>query len=180
VARTLAEKWRGAEDEWFGTAGWNLVAILTNDEAVPDMYFEPLIVTIEREIHGRKNRVRYAMNNALIAIGIRSEGLRRKATAAAAKIGTVHVDHGETGCKTPDAASYIAKAVAYRKEREARKGAGTSAAAPAKAMAVSNGGARKPRAASVRHRIHKPGRGAATTPSRGAKGGTRKSAPRKK
>jgi hypothetical protein len=27
--------------------------------------------------------------------------------AAAARIGPVEVDHGETGCKTPDAAAYI-------------------------------------------------------------------------
>ena len=35
------------------------------------------------------------------------------ATAAADRIGKVEVDHGGTGCKTPDAASYIAKTPAH-------------------------------------------------------------------
>jgi 3-methyladenine DNA glycosylase AlkD len=188
VARRLAEKWHGADDEWLGTAGWNLIAILTGDESVPDSYFEPLIDTIEREIHGRKNRVRYAMNNALIAIGIRSERLRRKATAAAKKIGVVHVDHGETGCKTPDAASYIEKAVAYRMQREARKRTSGGTTRRAK-VATARGGqetdpakkaarARRTRAASVRHRIHRPRHGAATTQARSTQSGGRKPASR--
>ncbi len=158
VARTLAEKWHRADGEWTGAAGWNLIAILTRDASLPDAYFEPWIDTIEREIHGRKNRVRYAMNNALIAIGIRSAALRRKATAAAKRIGAVDVDHGETGCKTPDAVAYIEKAVAYQKEREARKGSPTRARAGASGR--TQGAARKtqPRTASIRHKISKPRR----------------------
>ena len=74
----------------------------------------------EREIHTRKNRVRYSTNNALIAIGARSSRLEKKALAIAKKIGRVEVDHGETGCKTPDAASYIPKARARQAKRAAR------------------------------------------------------------
>ena len=48
-----------------------------------------------------------AMNSALIAIGIRNEDLERKAIEIAREIGKVHVDHGATSCKTPDAESYI-------------------------------------------------------------------------
>ena len=55
------------------------------------------------------------MNGALIAIGLRSPALRKKAVAAARRIGKVDVDHGETGCKTPDADSYIEKAGGRRK-----------------------------------------------------------------
>lgn len=33
----------------------------------------------------------------------------------AARIGKVEVDHGETGCKTPDAAVYIRKTLERRK-----------------------------------------------------------------
>jgi 3-methyladenine DNA glycosylase AlkD len=188
AARTLAEKWRGADDEWLGTAGWNLIAILTGNRTVPDSYFEPLIDTIEREIHRRKNRVRYAMNNALIAIGIRSEGLRRRAKAAAKRIGVVHVDHGETGCKTPDAESYIEKAVAYRKQRKARRSIAGGTAARAK-VATARGrketdaakkAARAPstRAASVRHRIQRPRHGGATTQARSTQSGGCKPASR--
>ena len=49
------------------------------------------------------------MNRALIAIGRRTPPLRRAATAAAKRIGPVEVDHGETGCKTPDAVAAITK-----------------------------------------------------------------------
>jgi hypothetical protein len=62
---------------------------------------------VERRIHGSKNRVRSAMNNAVIAIGSRSPALAEAATATARRIGRVEVDHGETDCKTPDAAAYF-------------------------------------------------------------------------
>jgi len=49
------------------------------------------------------------MNNALIGIGVFKPALCKKAVAAA-RIGKVEVDHGETNCKTPDAIPYIGKA----------------------------------------------------------------------
>ena len=41
-------------------------------------------------------------------------------TAVAQSIGKVEVDHGVTGCKTPDAIAYIKKAVEHRKALAAR------------------------------------------------------------
>ena len=64
---------------------------------------------IEAGIHRSPNRTRYAMNCALISIGKRTQKLRRAATAVARRIGPVEVDHGETSCKTPDAAAAIAR-----------------------------------------------------------------------
>jgi hypothetical protein len=55
------------------------------------------------------------MNNALIAIGTRNAKVEKKALEAAKMIGKVEVDHGETGCKTPDAAEYIKKARVWKK-----------------------------------------------------------------
>jgi hypothetical protein len=52
------------------------------------------------------------MNTALISIGGYLETLRDAALATARAIGPVQVDHGETGCKTPEAAVYIAKMAA--------------------------------------------------------------------
>jgi hypothetical protein len=57
------------------------------------------------------------MNSALIAIGIRNPKLQKLALAVAKEIGEVEVDHGDTSCKTPDAAEYILKAV----NRKAKK-----------------------------------------------------------
>ena len=122
-ARALMERWTPDDGEWTGRAGWHLLAQLAmHDSALPDAFFEPYLAVIEREIHGRKNRVRDAMNNALIAIGMR-DGLEAQALAAAARIGTVRVDHGQTGCKTPDAAAYI------HKTRERRRPAAAAGAA---------------------------------------------------
>ncbi len=90
------------------------------DSQLPNSYFEQCLETIEREIHSRKNRVRDAMNNALIAIGIRNSELENLALAAAQRIGKVEVDHGETGCKTPDAAEYIRKTRDRRNQKSAR------------------------------------------------------------
>jgi 3-methyladenine DNA glycosylase AlkD len=115
LARGRVEQWTRSPGEWVGTAGWNLLAHLAmRDKTLPDEYFAPYLAHIEREIHGGANRVRYAMNNALIAIGLRNDNLERAALAAAGKIGTVVVDHGETNCKTPDASSSIEKAGARR------------------------------------------------------------------
>jgi len=115
------EQWTRSKNEWIGRAGWNLLARLAmKDGARPDAYFEPFVAQIARNIHKAKNRTRDAMNNALISIGIRGPGLEQKALEAARRIGKVEVDHGQTGCKTPDAASYILKAKARKRGRRGR------------------------------------------------------------
>jgi len=110
-----AEKWHTARGEWIGRAGWNLIGQLAlREPALPDSYFEPYLSEIETGIHQQKNRVREAMNNALIAMGARSAALQEKALRAAKTIGPVEIDHGETSCQTPDAAEYILRTVAHR------------------------------------------------------------------
>ena len=121
------EKWTRSRNEWIGAAGWNVLAGLAVAEGVTDEALEPFIETIEAKIHGAKNRVRYSMNNALIAIGARSSKLQRKAVAAAKRIGKVEVDHGDTGCKTPDAVTYIHKTVEHRRALRARREAKANA-----------------------------------------------------
>ena len=117
LAREKAGQWMESDDEWIGTMGWNLVGHLAmSDPTLPDSYFEDALARIERDLQSSKNRVRYAMNNAVIAIGLRSEALEARAVAAAERIGKVVVDHGQTGCKTPDAIPYIAKAKAHRQK----------------------------------------------------------------
>ena len=118
LAYDKAGEWRGSPAEWPGRAGWHLVAHLAlKNRDLPDDYFIAGLDAIEREIHSGKNRVRDAMNNVLIAIGIRNDALEPLALAAAARIGKVAVDHGETGCKTPDAADYIRRTLARRRQK---------------------------------------------------------------
>ncbi len=116
VAR--AEAWLLSPDVTVQRAGWATVGCLAISEpTLPGDYFLSFLSRIEAAIHGSPNRIKESMNSALIAIGSRNDALRRPATDAAARIGKVRVDHGETGCKTPDAAAYIAKAFARRAAR---------------------------------------------------------------
>ncbi len=118
LAQRKSEEWTVSEAEWTGRAGWHLVAHLAmKEQELSDTYFTAHLATIEGEIHARKNRVRDAMNSALIAIGIRNDGLEQQALTAAARIGKVEVDHGETGCKTPDAADYIRRTLDRRRQK---------------------------------------------------------------
>ncbi|MEZ5404227.1 MAG: DNA alkylation repair protein [Bryobacteraceae bacterium] len=118
-AQKKRKQWTGAKEEFTRQAGWDLVAhAAMQDDSLDDAYFERQLETIEKKI-GRTppNRVRHAMNSALIAIGVRNPRLRKLAEAAAGRIGKVEVDHGETGCKTPDAVSYIARTMARSAKR---------------------------------------------------------------
>jgi len=117
-AREKADDWIQSKDEWIGRTGWNVVCSLASnvDNKLPDSYFEGLLKKLEKEIHGAKNFTRHMMNMALISIGGRNAKLRTLAEAAAKRVGKVHVDHGETSCKTPEAIPYIAKMWARKKK----------------------------------------------------------------
>src|SRR5581483_1865034 len=110
ISLSRTEKWMKSKDEWVGNFGWSLFAraARTNPEFT-EAVLEKYIEIIERDIHKAQNRVRHAMNSALISIGVKNDKLQKKALAAAARIGKVEVDHGDTDCKTPDAAQYILK-----------------------------------------------------------------------
>jgi 3-methyladenine DNA glycosylase AlkD len=127
VARTRywqkkAEKWHTARSEWIGRAGWNLIGQLAMHQPdLPDHYFEPYLIEIETGIHQQKNRVREAMNNALIAIGVRDAALQEKSLSVAHTIGPVEIDHGETNCQTPNAADYILRTMEHRRKQAAKE-----------------------------------------------------------
>ena len=126
LAHDRALAWRGSKHEFTGQVGWNLVASLAMNESngLDLAFFADLLAEIESRIHGSKNRVRPSMNQALIAIGIRNKTLRKKAEAAARRIGTVEADHGATSCTTPAAIPYIGKAWERKAAKEARRKAG--------------------------------------------------------
>ena len=121
-ARKQMEKWTKARNEMVACAGWHVLASLARQhDELPDALFEERLEQIESSIHDSKNWVKYAMNNALINIGVRNTQLEKKAIATAKRIGTVEVDHGETGCETPEAIGYIKKTVAHQKKMRAKK-----------------------------------------------------------
>lgn len=109
AAAKLAQ-WLSSKDVRERATGWTLLGLLAHrDEAMPDAGFEKRLAEIERSIHTAPNAERETMNSALIAIGCRNSALKKAALAAAKRIGKVEVDHGDTDCKTPDAAAYIEK-----------------------------------------------------------------------
>ncbi len=106
----LAKKWLAAKDLPRRCSGWLLVGQLaTHDDALADDWFAAHLATIEKSIHAAPNAQREPMNMAVIQIGGRNAALRKAATAAAKRIGTLEVDHGDTSCETPDAAETIEK-----------------------------------------------------------------------
>lgn len=122
-AREVERDWLDSEHEMVARVGWNLVCLRAMEDMVTlDAEFEAYLSRIEREIHRAPNRVREAMNSALIAIGIRSAELEVLAVAAARRIGKVEVDHGATSCKTPDAETYILKARARKQAKRSPDG----------------------------------------------------------
>ena len=126
VARSpIAEKtmraWMKSRDEFQREMGYAILAVRLRDDpdSVSDADAEGVLTTIEKEIHRSPNWARYAMNGALISIGVTKPALRKTAIEAAGRIGKVAVDHGETNCKTPDAVSYIEKAAKRTAARDA-------------------------------------------------------------
>ncbi len=110
LAKKKMERWVKSKDEWTARAGWQMLgALARDDKRLPEDYFEPYLEMIEQKVQSSKNRVKDAMNNALISIGVRTPRLHKRAVEVAQKIGRVEVDHGETGCKTPDAIPYMEK-----------------------------------------------------------------------
>jgi len=108
------EQWLESKDDEIRAVGWLLCGFeATHDDAIADSFFLELLGRIEKTIHAAPNVEREPMNQAVIAIGGRNAALRKAATAAAKRIGKVEVDHGDTSCKTPDAAEYLEKTWAH-------------------------------------------------------------------
>ena len=120
-ARKLSDSWRDSPDEWPASVGWFIVTCTAEDPGVWSIEeLRGLLDQIEVEIGQRPNRVRHEMNGALIVIALRDAGLRSEVLVAAARIGPVKVDHGQTGCKTPEVAPYVERTLAHRAAKAAR------------------------------------------------------------
>jgi len=121
AARSLTKQWTSSHSEALACCGWHTLASLARaDNDLDNAYFVEYLGKLESRIDSSANYAKYAMNNALINIGVRNPQLERRAVAAAKRIGKVDVDHGATSCKTPDAVAYIKKTVAYNQAKAAR------------------------------------------------------------
>ena len=121
-ARTLSDDWRDDPGEWPASVGWFIVTCTAEDSQVWSVKeLQGLLDQIEAEIALRPNRVRHEMNGAMIVMALRDAQLRSSVLAAARRIGPVEVDHGQTGCKTPEVAPYVERTLAHRAARAARQ-----------------------------------------------------------
>lgn len=117
-ARELALAWIDSPAEMIATCGWSTYAnyiSITPDEQLEMKELRVLLKRIQDTIHSEQNRVRYTMNSFVMTVGIYVEELREEAVAVASAVGKVQVDVGNTACKVPSAADYIAKAVSMGK-----------------------------------------------------------------
>lgn len=108
----LALEWIQSPEENIAAAGWSTLAsiiAIKEDNEIEIEKFRQLIQKASEDIHRAQNRVRYAMNNFIIAAGGYSLSLNPTAVDAASKIGVVTVDMGGTACKVPSAVDYIEK-----------------------------------------------------------------------
>jgi 3-methyladenine DNA glycosylase AlkD len=120
-AEKKRKRWTRSKSDHLGQVGWNMVASMAQSgEGPTNKSLMDELKYIEAKIHSANNRTRHSMNQALIAIGGRNDPLRKKAIAAARRIGRVQVDHGETSCKTPEAIPYIEKIWTHKAAKAAK------------------------------------------------------------
>ena len=120
----LGLKWIKSKQETIAAAGWGTLAYyaaVRPDEELDIKEYKKLLQIVEKEIHSAQNRVRYAMNGFVIAIGSYVVSLTETAKNSGKKIGKVEVDVGGTACKVPLATVYIDKVVARGKIGVKRK-----------------------------------------------------------
>ena len=116
----LGEAWRADEREYVGRLGWRMIARRAMAEPdLPAALLEAWLGQIQADLPRAANRTREAMHDALIAIGGTRADVRPRALAVARAVSPVVIDHGETGCKTPDAVAYIEKMASRQRARAA-------------------------------------------------------------
>jgi len=108
----LAQEWMGSDNQFIASAGWATISSImsiTPDEDLDKEMLGKLMDRAKNEVHSAKNRVRYAMNNFLIAAGSFVPDLTDKAKSLGKEVGIVEVDMGGTSCKVPQIVEYIEK-----------------------------------------------------------------------
>ena len=116
--------WIKSDKENIASTGWATLATIIAKGKYSDLnikILEELLAFIPGKIHQSPNRVRYTMNNFIIAAGGCLPELNQLSKEAAVKTGKVHVDMGGTSCKVPDALKYIEKTASRFNKRAATK-----------------------------------------------------------
>ena len=110
----LGLEWIESKEERIAACGWATLASYASthpDEEIDIEKYRELLEHAQKNLHQAPNRVRYAMNGFVIAIGSYIKDLTETSTSVAEQIGKVSVDMGGTACKVPLAKDYIKKVV---------------------------------------------------------------------
>jgi len=124
LGRELALEWIDSDKESVAAAGWSTLSSLVaikDDGELDQAELKRLLQRVQKTMHQQPNRVRYAMNGFIVAVGCYVRALTDLALQTAAKIGPVTVDMGGTACKVPSAADYIEKVKARGSVGKKRK-----------------------------------------------------------
>jgi len=127
-ARELALEWIDSRKPLVAVAGWGTLSglVALKEDADLDLAeLQRLLQRVQQEIHAAPDKVRYAMNGFVIAVGSYVQPLTTLARGTGQKIGSVAVDMGDTACQVPFAPDYIdkvAKRGAIGKKRKTVKG----------------------------------------------------------
>lgn len=108
----LAREWIESKKEHVAVTGWATLSSLVGikDDTELDLAeLKRLLLRVQKTLPKEPNRVRYAMNCFVIALGTYVQPLSDLALQTAQKIGEVSVDVGDTSCKVPYAPDYIEK-----------------------------------------------------------------------
>jgi 3-methyladenine DNA glycosylase AlkD len=113
-AQEVSDKWIETGKELYVSAGYScycwLLGSRRNEEFNEDK-LNAMLQTVEKTIYSSPDRVKYAMNNFVITVGVSYVPLHEKAVSVANGIGTVILSGGKTKCHVPAAAVEIQKAV---------------------------------------------------------------------
>jgi len=107
--------WKSSHYEFVSQAGWDLQAYHAGHPATKEGELKKILKEIEEKIHSAANRAKHSMIMTLIQIGARGQKIKGLALATHKRLGKVEIDHGETGCKTPEPKAYIEKMMARAK-----------------------------------------------------------------
>lgn len=122
----LAREWIDSNEERAAVAGWSTLSswvAVKNDGELDLPALQRLLERSRTTIHKQPNRVRFAMNSFVIALGCYVGALTDEALRVAEEIGPVSVDVGDTSCKVPFAPEYIRKVASMGRVGKKRKSA---------------------------------------------------------
>ena len=111
-------KWIDSDKHRYRQAAYSLLSIILGsyDNELIDMdYITKRLEYVENNIQKEENRVRYTMNNFVMAAGISLPAFTQIAIDVSLNAGKVYVDMGKTACNVPVAHKYIKHAESINK-----------------------------------------------------------------